>query len=155
MKTNKEPYHYLQKKVSSIVEELANSMNEDLEKFKNTCKEAYEVEEKILQSRNNYARVNAEIEKVAKRQKEIWTVLEYFEKEIDKIHQQVQESKAKTAEGISYASVSTGIANEFNALVSTIDTEVPNSINLLINENMNLINYAEALLEKAAEKGSA
>lgn len=147
MQLAEEPYHYLQKKVGSIVEELISELNENVSEFKKLSKKAYEVEEVILHSRGKYIKVSKEIEDKLKRQSEIEKVLEYFEAEIDKLKQKLQTLSTETdsIEKPSYGAISDieGLIVEFNDLVSILDVGVPNKINILLNKNINLINQIE------------
>ncbi|OAG31140.1 hypothetical protein NEDG_01914 [Nematocida displodere] len=154
MLPTEEPYHYLQKKVGAIIEELTNELNDNVAEFKRLSKETYDVEEKIHLSRGSYVRVNREIEAEIKKQQEVERVLEYFDSEIEKIREAIHSQKTEGSEAIHYGAVGDidGLINEFNSLVCTLDIGVPNSINILLNENMNLINYAEALIHKASSK---
>lgn len=149
-----EPYHYLQKRVGTIIEELTNDLNDNLTEFRNISKEAYEIEEKVLRSRNNYIRISKEIEGEMKRQREVEGVLEYFEAEIEKLRGAVRAQSIEGHEGRSYAVIGDidNLINEFNSLVSSIDIGIPNRMNILLNENMNLVNYADSLIRKIVAK---
>ncbi|KAI5189842.1 hypothetical protein NEMIN01_0705 [Nematocida minor] len=152
MQLFEEPYHYLQKKVGSILEELIGELNKSVSSFKKVSKKAYEVEEKILQSRSKYIKVSKEVEYELKRQKEIETVLEYFEAEIDKLKQKLQRSSTESSQKPCYSAlgeIGTLIA-EFNELVSQLDVGVPNKINILLNKNINLVNQIEESIEKSS-----
>ncbi|KAI5180804.1 hypothetical protein NEOKW01_1088 [Nematocida sp. AWRm80] len=148
-----EPYHYLQKKLGSILDELVTEMNENVSDFKNISKIAYDMEQKILNSRMVYTSLTQQIEEETKRQQEIETVLEYFDKEIDKLRETLPQAKTNTTTTSSYSAIGDidSLINEFNQIVSQLDTNVPNAINILLNENMNLVNYIEDLMDKSMQ----
>lgn len=155
MPSIEEPYHYLQKKVSSIIEELTQELNQNIAEFKSIAKEAYDVEEKILLSRSSYLKVSKDIEEEEKRQKEIESILDYFDGEIDKMKETLSTFSAdndSTPGNYTIHGDIDSLVNEFNSLISTLDTGLPNSINLFLNENINLVNYADSLLDSLTEK---
>ncbi|KAI5172265.1 hypothetical protein NEFER03_1379 [Nematocida sp. LUAm3] len=155
MPSAEEPYHYLQKKVSSIIEELTNELNENISEFKKIAKEVYEVEEKILVNRSSYIKARKEIEEEQKRQQETEGVLDYFEAEIEKIRETLHTTTSfdgKEKETYSTVGDIDMLISEFNSLISSLDMSVPNRIGILLNENINLINYADALIQKIIQK---
>ncbi|KAI5186684.1 hypothetical protein NEHOM01_1637 [Nematocida homosporus] len=149
-----EPYHYLQKKIGAIVSELTTELIENTAEFKRISKEAYDIEELILLSRSKYMKVSQEIQAESKRQQEIEGVLDYFEGEIDKIRTILQANPIDGPETPTFASLGDldSLVSEFNSLVATLDLSIPNSINIFLNENMNLISYADTLIQKLATK---
>lgn len=145
MQLSDEPYHYLQKKVGSILEELIGELNSNVSVFKNLSRKAYEVEERILHTRGKYIKVSKEVEYELKKQKEIETVLEYFEKEIDRLKNKLQVSLTENTPKPTYSALGEieSLISEFNELVSQLDVGIPNKINILLNKNINLINQIE------------
>lgn len=150
-----EPYHYLQKKVSSIIDELARELSQNISEFKSIAKQAYDTEEKILQSRSSYIRASREIEEEEKKQKEIESILDYFDQEIEKMRETLSTlpEEGSTPPPGSYGVMGDidNLVSEFNSLISAIDATLPNSISLLLNENINLVKYAETLIESLTE----
>lgn len=154
MQLSNEPYHYLQQKVGSILKELIGELNENVSEFKKISKKAYDVEEKILHTRGKYVKVSKEVEDEIKKQKEIETVLEYFEAEIDKLKNKLHVSSNETAPKPSYSALGEieSLIMEFNDLVSQLDVGIPNKINILLNKNINLINQIEHPIEQQERK---
>ncbi|KFG26420.1 uncharacterized protein NESG_01543 [Nematocida ausubeli] len=156
MQLTEEPYHYLQKKVESILEELISELNENVSEFKEISKKVYEVEEVILHSRGKYIKVSKEVEEELKRQNEIEKVLEYFEAEIDKLKQKLQATANYNSaeQRPNYSSIGdiSSLITEFNELVSMLDLGIPNKINILLNKNINIINQIEEETDKMSLK---
>jgi hypothetical protein len=154
MPSKEEPYSYLQRSVGSIVEDLTNELNDNLARFRNIGNEAYEKEENILTSIRECVKVSREIEREIKRQKEVEEVLDYLESEIDRLRETVKSQGVERFEGPSYGVIGDidSLINEFNSLVANIDVEIPSKMNVLLNENMNMISYADSQIKKIVAK---
>lgn len=159
IKTKEEPYHYLQKRLSTIVEELTSELNDNITTFRSISKEAYEIEESVVKSRNNYIQLSREIDREIKRQKEVEEVLDYFESEIDRLKDVVKELPNDSVEEQGFSAITDmeNLIMEFNSLIGNIDLGIPNRITVLINENVNLLSYLDKLTEKIkrVEEGAA
>lgn len=150
MSSTEEPYHFLQKKIGSILEELGLELNDNVSEFKKMCKEVYAVEEVILKSRSTFIQASKEIEEEVKKQKELENVLDYFDSEIDKLGYILHTDPVESTVTPNYSILGDidSLIGEFNALVRTMDMGVPQPVSILVSENINLIRYAETLIEK-------
>ncbi|KAI5190927.1 hypothetical protein NECID01_1222 [Nematocida sp. AWRm77] len=150
MSSTEEPYHFLQKKIGSILEELGMELNDNVSEFKKMCKEVYAVEEVILKSRNTYIQASKEIEEEVKKQKELETVLDYFDSEIDKLGYILHTDPVESTATPNYSILGDidSLIGEFNAVVRTMDVGVPQAVSILVSENINLVRYAEMLIKK-------
>jgi len=160
MKTE-EPYYYLQKNLSFILKDLSGTLNERISEFKRDCKEAYEVEEKIIRARRNYIAAIKEIEEEEAKQKEMDGILEYFEGEVEKLLRVVysgredQTGKEEVQQTVNFEVIGEPdrLLEEFRELMETLSTGVPQQLNSLLTEVANLLGYAESLIEEIQHKG--
>lgn len=156
MSPTEEPYHFLQKKVGNILDELSLELSDNIAEFKKVCKEVYDVEEIILKSRGVYIEASKEIDEELNKQHEIESVLEYFETEVEKLRYALHTDPVESTATPNYAVLGDidSLIGEFNSLVSAMDIGVPHPVGILVSENINLIRYAEALVQDLLEHRS-
>lgn len=158
MERKEEPYHYVQKTVSAIIEELSSELTSNISAFRKISREIYLAEDAIIASRNRYLAVERMVAEEAARQKEVEEGLDYFEEEIERLGRQLKGMRTSKGAGVGeevdvgfLTDVDSAIG-EFNLFIAECDSSVPGQIQSLVSEITNMLCYAESILSRTSRQ---